>query len=110
LGQAGGSPERAGAKRLRRRRGPLRHGPFAVLSPLRRKRVFIPVALIVSPLIGSGIYLAHRRPATPGRGFPEFLQRRDRTQVKQVRFADGGVTLTRADGSSALTVPPPSFL
>src|SRR3954467_6659604 len=110
MGQAGGSPERAGAKRLRRRRGPLRNGPFAVLSPLRRKRVFIPVALIVSALIGTGIYLAHRRPATPELAFSEFLQRVDQSQVKQVRFADGVVTLTLADGSSALTVPPPSFL
>jgi len=81
-----------------------------VLSPLRRKRVFIPVALIVSALIGTGIYLAHRRPATPELAFSEFLQRVDQSQVKQVRFADGVVTLTLADGSSALTVPPPSFL
>ena len=81
-----------------------------MLSPLRRKRVFIPVALIVSALIGTGIYLAHRRPATPELAFSEFLQRVDQSQVKQVRFADGVVTLTLADGSSALTVPPPSFL
>src|SRR3954471_4213130 len=110
MGQAGGSFERAGAKRLRRWRGPLRNGPFAVLSPLRRKRVFIPVALIVSALIGTGIYFARRHPVLPELAFSEFLQRVDQSQVKKVRAADGVVTLTLADGSTALTVPPPSFL
>ena len=57
-----------------------------------------------------GIYVSRRPAASPELAFSEFLLQIDRGQVKQVRFADGAVALTLADGTKATTVPPPSFL
>ena len=80
-------------------------------SPLfRRPRFYIPAALLLCALIGLGIYTSHRQPVRAELAFSEFLQEIDRGHVKQVRFADGAITLTLADGSVARTVPPPSFL
>src|SRR5262245_47197836 len=41
--------------------------------------------------------------------FSEFLQQAAGGQGKQIRFADGAITVTRPDGSIARTVPPPNF-
>jgi cell division protease FtsH len=82
-----------------------------VFLPLfRRPRYFIPAALILCGLIGTGIYISRRQPVLPELAFSEFLQKFDRGQVKQVRFADGAIALTLADGAQATTVAPPSFL
>jgi cell division protease FtsH len=81
-----------------------------VLSPLfRRPRLFVAAAVILLALIGAGTYYG-LRPAPPELAFSEFLQQIDKGQVKQVRFADGSIALLLADGSKAVTVPPPSFL
>ena len=81
-----------------------------MLSPLfRRPRLFAAIAVVLVALIGAGVYIA-QRPSPPELAFSEFLQQIDNGQVKQVRFADGGIALTLADGSTAVTVPPPSFL
>jgi cell division protease FtsH len=81
-----------------------------VLSPLfRRPRVVAAVAALLLALIATGIYYSGRT-APPELAFSEFLQQIDKGQVKQVRFADGSIVLLLADGSSATTVPPPSFL
>ena len=79
-------------------------------SKFRRKRFFVPAALVVAALIAAGVYAARRQSAQPELAFSEFLQRVDAGQVKQVRFADGAISLGLADGTTALTVPPPSFL
>jgi cell division protease FtsH len=76
----------------------------------RRPRYFIPAALILCGLIGTGIYISRRQPVLPELAFSEFLQKFDRGEVKQVRFADGAIALTLADGAQATTVAPPSFL
>jgi len=82
-----------------------------VFLPLfRRPRYFIPAALILCGLIGTGIYISRRQPVLPELAFSEFLQKFDRGEVKQVRFADGAIALTLADGAQATTVAPPSFL
>jgi cell division protease FtsH len=63
-------------------------------------------------LIAGAVYLS-RRPttATPVLAYSEFLQRIDRGQVKEIRAAaDGSLVLTLADGSTANTVAPPTFL
>ena len=80
------------------------------LPLFRRPRYFIPAALILCGLIGTGIYISRRQPALPELAFSEFLQKFERGQVKQVRFADGAIALTLADGAQATTVAPPSFL
>jgi len=79
-------------------------------SFFRRPRYFVPVALLLCGLIAAGIYVSRRQTAPPELAFSEFLQQIDRGQVKQVRFADGAIALTLANGSKATTVPPPSFL
>jgi cell division protease FtsH len=81
-----------------------------VLSPLsRRPRFYVVAALALIAIIGGATYLS--RPAAPPQlAFSEFLQQIDKGQVKQVRFADGQIALSLADGSTAITVPPPSFL
>jgi cell division protease FtsH len=61
-------------------------------------------------LIAAGIYVSRRHVKTPELAFSDFLQQIDRGQVKQVRFADGAITLTLATGATATTVPPPNFL
>jgi cell division protease FtsH len=84
---------------------------FAVfVSKFRRPRYVIPAALLVCGLIATGIYVSRRHPAPPELAFSEFLQQIDRGQVKQIRFADGAIALTLANGTKATTVPPPSFL
>jgi cell division protease FtsH len=81
-----------------------------VLSPLfRRPRLFVAAAIVLVALIAAGTYYGQRT-APPELAFSEFLQQIDKGQVKQVRFADGSIALKLADGSSAITVPPPSFL
>jgi cell division protease FtsH len=80
------------------------------VSKFRRPRYVIPAALLLCGLIATGIYVSRRQPAPPELAFSEFLLQIDRGQVKQVRFADGAIALTLADGTRATTVPPPSFL
>ena len=81
-----------------------------MLSPLfRRPRLFVAAAGALVALIALSTYVVNR-PAPPELAFSEFLQHIDKGQVKQVRFADGSITLLLADGSNAVTVPPPSFL
>ena len=82
-----------------------------MLSPfLRRRRFYVPAAIVLCILVGAGIYLSRREAAAPEIAFSEFLQQVDRGQVQQVRFADGAITTKRQDGSIARTVPPPNFL
>jgi cell division protease FtsH len=76
----------------------------------RRPRYVVPAALLVCGLVAAGIYASRRHPAPPELAYSEFLQQVDRGQVKQVRSAEGVITITLADGSKATTVPPPSFL
>jgi len=76
----------------------------------RRKRFYIPAVVLLVALVGAGIYSARRRATPPELPFSEFLQRVDNGQVRQVRFADGTMTFALADGTAAMTVPPPSFL
>ena len=76
----------------------------------RRPRYVIPAALLLCGLIAAGIYAGRRQTIPPEVAFSEFLQQVDRGQVKQVRFADGAIAVTLANGSTATTVPPPSFL
>ena len=79
-------------------------------SFFRRPRYAVPAALIVCALIAAGIYISRRQTAPPEVAFSEFLQHIDRGQVKQIRFAEGAIAITLADGTNARTVPPPSFL
>jgi cell division protease FtsH len=82
-----------------------------LLSPLfRRRRVYIPAALLMCALIAAGIYLSRRHAGPPEIAFSEFLQQVNGGQVAQVRFADGVIALKLADGRDARTVPPPNFL
>src|SRR6187399_3314379 len=83
----------------------------SVLSTkFRRKRFFIPAAIVLAALVAAGLYAGRQQAAPPELAFSEFLQRIDTGQVKQVRFADGAIAMGLADGTTALTVPPPSFL
>ena len=79
-------------------------------SFLRRPRHAVPAALLLCGLIAAGIYASRRHPVPPEVAFSEFLQQLDRGEVTQVRFADGVIAVTLANGSKATTVPPPSFL
>jgi cell division protease FtsH len=79
-------------------------------SFFRRPRYAVPAALLVCGLIAAGIYVSRRPAAPPELAFSEFLQHIERGQVKHVRFADGAIAMKLADGTSATTVPPPSFL
>jgi cell division protease FtsH len=79
-------------------------------SFFRRPRYVIPAALLVCGLLAAGIYASRRHTIPPEIAFSEFLQQVDHGQVKQVRFADGAIAVTLANGSKATTVPPPSFL
>jgi cell division protease FtsH len=76
----------------------------------RRPRYVVPAALLICGLIAAGIYASRRTPAPPELAFSEFLQYIDKGQVKQVRFAEGAIAMTLADGAKARTVPPPSLL
>ena len=98
------------ARSVSRGAQPSRNGSFSVKSSIRRKRFYIPVALLLFALVSTGIYVARRQAAPPELAFSEFMQRIDQGQIKQVRFADGVMALTLADGKTAVTVPPPSFL
>jgi cell division protease FtsH len=81
-----------------------------VLSPLfRRPRLFAAIAVVLVSLSAAGVYVA-TRPSPPELAFSDFLQQIDKGQVKQVRFVDGTIALVLADGSTAVTIPPPSFL
>jgi cell division protease FtsH len=79
-------------------------------TKFRRKRFFIPAAIVLAALVAAGLYAGRQQAAPPELAFSEFLQRIDTGQVKQVRFADGAIAMGLADGTTALTVPPPSFL
>jgi cell division protease FtsH len=81
-----------------------------LLLPLfRRRRFYVPAALLVCALVAAGIYVS-RRPAVPAEiAFSDFLQQVNRGEVTQVRFADGVIALTLAGGGAARTVPPPNF-
>ncbi len=79
-------------------------------SFVRRPRYFVPAALLLCGLMAAGIYVSRRHVAPPELAFSEFLQQIDRGQVKQIRFADGAIAVTLADGTKATTVPPPGFL
>jgi cell division protease FtsH len=81
-----------------------------LLPKFRRQRYLVPAALLVCGLIAAGIYVSRRHTAPPELAFSEFLQQVDRAQVKQIRFADGAMALTLANGTKATTVPPPGFL
>ena len=82
-----------------------------MVSPLfKRPRFYVPAALVLCALIAAGVYATNRHTAPPELAFSEFLQQIDKGQVKQVRFADGAIALTLANGTTARTVPPPSVL
>ncbi len=81
-----------------------------MFTTLRRPRYFVPAALLLCGLVAAGIYVSQRPAAPPELAFSEFLQHIDRGEVKQVRFADGAIALTLANGSTATTIAPPSFL
>src|SRR5688572_22634984 len=109
--QAGGLFSRAGAKLRRSCAAFIGNGLFAVLSPLfKRPRFYLPAALVLCALVAAGVYTATRQSAPPELAFSDFLQEIDKGQVKQVRFADGAITLTLASGATARTIPPPSML
>jgi cell division protease FtsH len=76
----------------------------------RRPRYVVPAALLICGLTAAGIYMGRRPVAPPEIAFSEFLQRIDRGEVKQIRSADGVLTMTLATGAVERTVPPPSFL
>src|SRR5262249_39608664 len=63
-------------------------------------------------VIAAGVYLSRgRAAATPVLTYSEFLQQIDRGQVKQIRAAaDGSLVIALANGSTAATVAPPTFL
>jgi cell division protease FtsH len=69
----------------------------------------VPVALVAGAL-ATGLYLAWRPVAPRDVAFSEFLQQVDRGEVKQVRFADGAISLKLEGGASARTVAPPGFV
>jgi cell division protease FtsH len=81
-------------------------------SFFRRPRVFVPAAIALLALLAAGAYLSRRHAApTPVLAYSEFLQQIDRGQVKQIRAAaDGSLAVTLANGSTASTVAPPTFL
>ena len=77
---------------------------------VRRRRFYVPAALLLCALVALAVYLSRHQPVTPEMAFSEFLQQVDRGDVKQVRFADGAIALTLEGGKVARTVPPPTFL
>jgi cell division protease FtsH len=82
-----------------------------LLPPLfRRPRFYLPAAFVLCALVALAVALYLSRQAPPREmAFSEFLQQVDRGQVRQVRFADGAITLTLEGGDAARTVPPPGF-
>jgi len=81
-------------------------------SFFRRPRVYIPAAIVLVALIAVGIYVARQHTTTTQvLAYSEFLQRIDRGQVKEIRAAaDGSLVVTLADGTTANTVAPATFL
>jgi len=81
-------------------------------SFFRRPRVFVLAGIALLAVIAGGVYL-FRGPAavTPALTYSEFVQQIDRGQVKQIRAAaDGSLVITLANGSTASTVAPLTFL
>jgi cell division protease FtsH len=84
-----------------------------VLSPLfRRPRYYVPALIALCALIAAGVFVSRRHTApVPVLAFSDFLQQIDRGQVKQIRAAsDGALSVTLANGTTATTVAPASFL
>jgi cell division protease FtsH len=79
-------------------------------AKFKRPRFYISATIVLCALIAVGMYVRNRQVAPPELAFSEFLAQIEKGQVKQVRFAEGAITLTLADNSTAITVPPPSFL
>ena len=81
-------------------------------SFFRRPRAFVPAAIALLALIAGTVYLSRRNvEVAPVLAYSEFLQKIDRGQVKQIRAAaDGSLDVTLADGSTASTVAPATFL
>jgi len=75
----------------------------------RRPRFYIPAILTACALIGAAVYASRRHAAPPELAFSEFVQQVDRGQVKRIRSADGTLTVTLADGTTAITVAPAGF-
>ena len=75
----------------------------------RRRRFYVPAALVVCALVAGGIYAVRHRAPTPEIAFSEFLQQVNQGKVRQIRFADGAITITGKDSGTARTVPPPNF-
>jgi cell division protease FtsH len=82
-----------------------------LVSPqFKRPRFYVPAALVLCALVATGYVLARRHPTVPEIAFSDFLQQVDRGDVAKVRFADGAIAVTLANGSAARTVPPPNYL
>ncbi len=80
-----------------------------ISSLFRRPRFYIPAILTACALIGAAVYASRRHAAPPELAFSEFVQQVDRGQVKRIRSADGTLTVTLADGTTAITVAPAGF-
>jgi cell division protease FtsH len=76
----------------------------------RRPRFYIPVFVALAVAIVAGLHTLRQQHTPPELPFSDFLQRIERGQVTQVRFADGGIDVTLRNGEVAHTVPPPEFL
>jgi cell division protease FtsH len=82
-----------------------------LLSPLfKRRRFYVPAALVVLALVATGIYLSRRHAEPPEIAFSDFLRQVDGGRVQQIRFADGAISMTLQDGKTARTIPPPNFV
>jgi cell division protease FtsH len=84
-----------------------------VLPPsFRRARVYVPAIIALCALIAAGVYVSRRHiTPVPAMAFSDFLQQIDRGQVKEIHAAaDGALTVTLANGSTATTIAPPTFL
>jgi cell division protease FtsH len=81
-------------------------------SFFRRPRVFVLAGIALLAVIAGGVYLSRGSAVvTPALTYSEFLQQIDRGQVKQIRAAaDGSLVITLANGSTASTVAPLTFL
>jgi len=81
-------------------------------SFFRRPRVFVVAGIALVAVISGGVYLSRGHAAVaPALTYSEFLQQIDRGQVKQIRAAaDGSLVVTLANGSTASTVAPLTFL
>jgi cell division protease FtsH len=70
------------------------------------------VAIALFALLAAGVYVSRRHAVAPQvLAYSEFLQQIDRGQVKRIRAAaDGSLVITLANGSTASTVAPLTFL